>query len=97
LASGFLIPRGSLDGDKVSGDLFGCVQNAITIVNSQHTIKFRGQTNGQGMQNRKRLNTELLRNTGLTMPIFRYTDYSESAPDPGGYTPLEIFDPLLGR
>ena len=73
------------------------MQNAITIVDWQHTIKFRGQTNGQGMQNRKRLNTELLLRTGLTIIIFRYTDYSESAPDSGGYTLLEIFDPLLRR
>jgi hypothetical protein len=89
LASGFLIPRGSLDGDKVSGDLFGCVQNAITIVNSKHTIRFRGQTNGHGMQNRKRLNTELLRDTGSIMVIFRYAEYSEGDPNSRGYVFLE--------
>ena len=67
------------------------------IAGLQNIAEFRGQTNGHGMQNRKRLNTELILHTGLTMPIFRYAEYSEGDPNSRGYVFLEEFDPLLRR
>ena len=97
LASGFLIPRGSLDGDKVSGDLFGCVQNAITIADLQHTIEFSGQTSGHRTEKTTGLKTESILYASLIMIIFRYAEYSEGDPNSRGYVFLEEFDPLLRR